>query len=88
MSPRSGPFPFRCAVSAVGRAPLTGTSHSRGAALSGARQLARIVLAFHQRTGWQDGCPGTGSDRTTWPALLTCSRALAPLTARLVPSGE
>src|ERR1700761_777612 len=88
MSPRSGPFAVRCWVSAVGRAPLVGTSHRREPLWPAARQVARIVLLFHHRTGSQLGLPGTGSDRAIPPLFLTSSRALAPLTARVVPSGE
>src|ERR1700759_1822935 len=88
MSPRSGPFPVRCWVSAVGRAPLTGTSHSRGAEVPGARQLARIVLLFHHRAGEQVPPPGTGRDRVAPVEFVTSSTPWAPLTARAVPSGE
>src|SRR5580698_2058812 len=51
-SPKSGLWLPRAGVSALARAPLAGTSHSRGRPLAEA-QLARMVPASHQRAGEQ-----------------------------------
>src|SRR5215472_7215027 len=89
-------FAGRCGVSAVGGAPLTGTSHSRAAeAMLGPGsgwQDTSMSAAFHQRTGRQPPVaglvPGTGRNLTRPPALLTSSTPVPPLTTSLSPSGE
>src|SRR5215469_12582111 len=84
-SPRSKP-PVRAGVSAVGRAPLAGTSHICGPAALAAPQVARIVVRLHQRTAAQpSGTLGTGSFRMTPPALLISSRPVAVPAAISVP---
>src|SRR5579862_8513120 len=52
-SPRSRLLAARTGVSAVGRAPLTGTSQSCGAAVFGGAHEARTVPLVHQRIGLQ-----------------------------------
>src|SRR5579859_6287800 len=81
-SPRSLLLALRTGVSACGRAPLTGTSQSCGAAVFGGSQLASTVVAVHQRTGLQEFAvlPGTGRLRICVPLLLTSLRPwLAPV---------
>src|SRR6516162_11889612 len=86
-SPRSPLLTVRRGVSAVGCAPLTGTSQSCGMALSGGTHEARIVPLFHQRTGLQlfTLVPCTGRFRMSAPPLLTSlSPVLVPV-AKSVP---
>src|SRR6266481_5419771 len=80
---------LRGGVSAFACAPLTGTSQSRGTALPGGEQDARIAPLFHQRTGLQlfALAPGTGSVLISEPRLLTSlTPRLAPV-ANSVPDG-
>ena len=90
MSPKS---PVRAAlrgwVSAFGRAPLTGISHSREPAPRGSPQDARIVPLFHQRTGPQvlAPVPGTGSCLISEPRLLTSLMPWLAAAANSVPDG-
>lgn len=88
-SPKSEPF-VRCGVSAEGRAPLAGTSHSRLLLDFVAVQAARMVLLFHQRAGVQPSAvsvPGTFSRLITPPALLTSCGPFGPGMARVDPLG-
>src|SRR5580693_6988946 len=75
-SPRSPLLKLRGGVSAVGRAPLTGTSQSCGAAVPGGGQAASTVPLFHQRIGLQVPLlvPGTGSFLISAPPLLASLR--------------
>src|SRR6185312_4472589 len=70
---------LRGGVSALGRAPLTGTSQSCQMELSGGVQDASTVRPSHQRTGEQV-LLGTGSCLISEPRLLTS------LTPRLAPA--
>ena len=85
MSPKSNDA-LRTGVSSVGAAPPDGTSQSPSP-----WQPARMVVAFHHRTGWQvvfAVAPGIGRFRSTPPALLTSCRPPGAVTASAVPSGE
>src|SRR5215472_2354440 len=88
-SPRSPLLAVRRGVSAVGCAPLTGTSQSCGMAVFGATQDVRIVTLLHQRTGLQLFAliPRTGRFRISAPPLPPSLRpALVPV-ANSVPDG-
>src|SRR5215469_4178335 len=76
----------RTGVSAVGRAPLAGTSHIRGPNPLVTPQVARTVVELHQRTAMQlSVTPGTGSFLITPPALLISFRPFRAPTASSVP---
>src|SRR6516164_2482013 len=80
---------LRGGVSAVGCAPLTGTSQSRGTALPGGEQDASTVPSFHQRTGPQVFAlvRGTGSCLISEPRLLTSLRPRPVPVTNSTPDG-
>src|ERR1700739_4712504 len=78
--------PVRTGVSAVGLAPLAGTSHIRGPSSLITKQLARTVPEFHQRTAVQRPVTcGTGTFLITPPVLLISSRPVMVPAASSVP---
>src|ERR1700751_1344281 len=77
---------LRGGVSALGRAPLTGTSQSCQMELSGGAQAASPVPPSHQRTGEQV-ILGTGSCLISEPRLLTSLMPWLAPAANSVPDG-